>query len=86
MGRNVSGAAAGSAVVGGNKNLRCNQASGYANVSGQSSSTWIDWGGWWSNQFSTSNMGYTISDATSFVPKSLYIIHYPFINMLHRHQ
>ena len=67
MGRNLSGAAAGSAVVGGNKNLRCNQASGYANVGGQSGSTWIDWGGWWSNQFSTSNLGYTISDATSYI-------------------
>lgn len=67
MGRNVSGTAAGSAVVGGNKNLRVNQANGYAGINGQSTSTWYDWNGWWSGQFGVSSLGYTISDATSYI-------------------
>ena len=66
MGRNIS-ASTGSTVDGGNKNLRVNQANGYAGVNGQSTSVWYDWQGWWSGQFSSSNLGYTISDATSYI-------------------
>ena len=67
MGRNLSGAAAGSAVVGGNKNLRVNQANGYGGVNSSSTGTWHDWSGWWSGQFASSSLGYTISDATSYI-------------------
>ena len=67
MGRNVSGAAAAGAVVGGNKNLRVNQANGYANINSSPTQQWTDWNGWWSGQFGTSSLGYTISDATSYI-------------------
>lgn len=66
MGRNISGAPV-STVSGGNKNLRVNQANGYANTSGLSQQQWIDWNGWWSGQFGASSLGYTISDATSYI-------------------
>lgn len=67
MGRNISGTAAGSAVVGGNKNLRVNQANGYGGVNSSSTGTWHDWGPWWSGQFAASSLGYTISAATSYI-------------------
>lgn len=66
MGRNISGAA-GPAVDGGNKNLRVNQANGYANVASAGTGSWVDWSGWWNGQFGSSNLGYTISDATSYI-------------------
>lgn len=67
MGRNVSGAAAGSAVVGGNKNLRVNQANGYGGVNSYSTGVWHDWNPFWGGQFGVSSLGYTISDATSYI-------------------
>ena len=69
MGRNITvpGSGGGATVDGGNKNLRVNQANGYGGVSGYSSGTWFDWGGWWSGQFSSSSLGFTISDATSYI-------------------
>lgn len=66
MGRNLSGAA-GPAVVGGNKNLRVNQANGYGGINSSSTGTWHDWNGWWSGQFGASSLGYTISNATSYI-------------------
>ena len=66
MGRNITSSGGGGATVdGGNKNLRVNQANGYGGVAGQNG--WQDWGPWWSGQFASSSLGFTISDATSYI-------------------
>jgi len=66
MGRSISGSTE-ATVVGGNKNLRVNQANGYGGLNSYGSGSWHDWSPFWSGQFSSSSLGYTISDATSYI-------------------
>tara|TARA_Y100001937_G_C7120594_1_gene332377 strand:+ start:1763 stop:2362 length:600 start_codon:yes stop_codon:yes gene_type:complete len=67
MGRNITGSASGGAVDGGNKNLRVNQANGYGGVNGYTNGIWHDYGPWWNGQFGSASLGFTISDATSYI-------------------